>query len=767
MANINLQNSKPSTVLVPANYPMEPTPGKISILFEANKTNLYHKFNAKNYDGGNVLFGSNQPYIYRYPDDPPSSLRQLGGRGLPLGLGVDDVLRVTKFLGSGRGLLFVAKQFTLQGSAAFDETNLYNPTEIILSAASNLTGGFLERPKRHIDKSGGLLGGLAALVGIGISRGSPPPSTVAAGNGKGGSSEGSLFGGFSLLGGGGNNRETEVLPIQNYGNATGMLRAKSANKAKSILQAKLGIDSGGGGGGIFGFIKGLAKSMFPQVFGSDKQNYKQRADELAYDWMVTQWNTVTSKGLVSVKPSGLKLSFMGINLKKPSSSELKKINKEEYPQKYFNIDGLPNKYDSLISTPEDDSHPLTSSFIAINAAVKTSDRRSNVINKDTVTKTNNELKQMLDKTRYNSVYKVNFTNKNTFLLSSGETTKQGYDRLYDIAKTPYNMGNAPNGVEKEYTRDNIKTLDSIINSSRNCGLAGKNRADKINTITILGGDRQIEKKNQLLSNYTEWKPYEDDLIAFFFYDVVNEKYIPFRCTIKGLSEQNNALWDELRYMGRADSVYSYSGFTRNLSFTFTVVVNSLLELFPVWKRLNYIAGSVKPSSYVTLKQNDNSINKFIIPPMFMLTIGDMYKYQPIVLTSVGFTIPDSAIWETVPENSTENWSYLANIIQSKVPKGRIAQLPREIDVSIACNVLEKEKPVTGGNHFGHAPSDDNGVRLDDANAVFLPKTEKFSEDLRTKPLFYDYKKPNQTAVTQFAGPTYQPTIVTAIPGSIQ
>jgi hypothetical protein len=550
MANVNLQNSAPSTVKTPVNYPVVPTPGKVSLLFQENKKNLYHKFSPWDYDGGNI-FGFDQPYIYYFPDEPPSSFMTTGGRGLPLGYGINDIKRVGKFLASGRGLIFVGKQFLLQGFQPFDETNIYNPTEIVLSATSNMTGGLLDKPKRHIDKSGGLLGGLAALVGVSVSRGSPPPSTVAAGNGQGGSTQGSLFGGFSLLGEG-SNRETEVLPVQNYGNGTGLLRAGTANKARSILQQKWGMDSGGNGGGFLSFLKGIAKSIIPQAFGADKQNYKQRADDITYEWMVNYYNTYTAKGLAQgTSKSGLSVGFMGINFKlgSPSSvsSLISKNSSDLFKMNYYkDINGQSKTYEKDGAYfVNDDNYKSQTEDIHKQWKSKQKDT-------PTTTKVNENLKKVIDKINFGDVYTVSFDNKDTFLFSSGEPSKQGYERLYDIAGSPYNLKNNKNSVESAYSDGNIRTLDSIINSSKNYGMAGNSRVDRINTLTVLDKDKKI--KDVLLTNYTEWKPYEDDLITFFFYDVVNEKYIPFRATIKGLTESNNALWDELRFMGRADSL---------------------------------------------------------------------------------------------------------------------------------------------------------------------------------------------------------------------
>lgn len=734
MANINPTDSKPSLVKVPTNYPMVPQPGKISLLFEANKKKLYHKLSPWDFDSGNY-FGSNQPYIYYYPDDPPSSFMTTGGRGLPLGYGVNDLVRVSKFIASGRGLTFVTRQFMLQGFQKFDETNLYNPTEVIISAASNLTGGLLDKPKRHIDKSGGLLGGLAALVGVSVSRATPPTSTVAAGNGQGGSSQGSLFGGFSLTGGG-SNRETEVLPVQNYGNATGLLRAGTANKARSIFQQKWSTPSGGSGGGFLGFLKGIAKSIFPQSFGADKQNYKQRADDVAYEWMVKYYNDYTAEGLArGIQNSGLSVGFMGINLfKSPSKTATTQVSdsKNLFKLKYYkDANGESKIYikdGSYFNSNDDYKSELEVRF---DNGKGNFNKLNDVSKADTpASQINESLKRVISNIGNSQIYTTNFDNKDTWLLSSGQPSKQGYDRLHDIAKTPYNMKNNPNSVESAYYNGNVRTLDSIINPNKNYGMAGNGRPDKINTLTVLDKDKKI--KENIIAGYTEWKPYDDDLIAFFFYDVVNEKYIPFRATVKNLSEANNALWDELRFIGRADSLYSYTGFTRNLSFNFTVVINSLVELYPTWQRINYLASAVKPSNYTKKSQNDGVLNRFIIPPMFMLTIGDLYKYQPIVITTVSINIPEGSSWETIPENSIEDWSYLAKIIKStKVTKEKIGQVPREIEVSIACNVLEKERAKVGGNHYGHSPIREDEIDyLVETNSDYLQVPDEFSKNIR-------------------------------------
>jgi hypothetical protein len=63
------------------------------------------------------------------------------------------------------------------------------------------------------------------------------------------------------------------------------------------------------------------------------------------------------------------------------------------------------------------------------------------------------------------------------------------------------------------------------------------------------------------------------------------------------------------------------------------------------------------------------------------------------------------------ENSEQDWSYLNNIITWTGSKGKIAQFPREVDVSLDLTPIFKERPITGMANFGHAPRDLNNYGL--------------------------------------------------------
>ncbi len=182
--------------------------------------------------------------------------------------------------------------------------------------------------------------------------------------------------------------------------------------------------------------------------------------------------------------------------------------------------------------------------------------------------------------------------------------------------------------------------------------------------------------------------------------MVNTKYIPFRASIKGLSESGNGSWEEMPFIGRGDKLYSYNGFNRNLSMNINVVIGSVIELAPTWQRINYLTTLIKPANYTTSKYN-GAMNRFMVPPMVMLTIGDLYKDQPVLIQTITMTVPDDAIWETQNEFNISEWEYLVNYI--KAPGVIYGQLPRTIDISLGLILLEKERAIVGGANFGHAP----------------------------------------------------------------
>ena len=200
-----------------------------------------------------------------------------------------------------------------------------------------------------------------------------------------------------------------------------------------------------------------------------------------------------------------------------------------------------------------------------------------------------------------------------------------------------------------------------------------------------------------------------DIIFFYFFDLINEVYIPFRATISSLSDQHSADWEDINYLGRADKLFLYKGFSRDVSFSFTVYANSAIEMLPMWNRINYLVGLTKPSKYtgkaeITNEEATGEVtgkeSKFIYPPMITLRLGDLFYDQPCVISSVGVNVPDDTNWESLRTDEYYYDSSPTNRIKISGTKSR--QLPMKVDVQVQLKLMEKRQALGSDGHYGNS-----------------------------------------------------------------
>jgi hypothetical protein len=720
----NISTIRPDAIPVPLGYPTTPQPGKIQLLYDKNKHDLYHKLSPYGYD---TFLGikTRQPFFYTYADDKIGTMQEMVSRELPFASSVTDAQRMIKFIGSGPGIIWLGKQFLLQTGNAFNETRLFNPTSPIVAAGMGITFGLLGRPLRHIDISSvsGLVGSiLGPTIGSAVGAITGNKDTAPAGT-------------VGLAG----------LAANNQSAGKGLLRAGTANAAKVTLQNKWDGPSGGKGIGLGSFLSSTIKSLFGNFLPQRQSGVLYRSDENTYELMLGSysgndgyfsyqgataffdgvmqfWYAGSSQGAGSMRPGGKlplnhKKIYVGptrLSLQVPNSNfQIPGIGSVGYdatptggPLKYGDFVGKTKKADWV------GSDMLIQHSFYVDEGNKYPSKQTDK-QADSVVETKNSLQRVIDQLQSSGVYSVKSTPESSVLIFN--QAKIGYDRIVGMKKPKDPETNYQYSVLKEY-RDNIRVLENQHTNNpkeNSLKMASSRQFDGLNTLTVLDGDKSIKKENQKIAGWTNWQPYKDDLIAFYFYDVVNDKYIPFRATIRGLQETDSANWEELSFIGRADRLYSYSGFNRSLSFSFTVCINSIIELAPTWQRINYLMSLVKPSSYTRnskLQPEADIYTRYMVPPMVMITIGDMYKNQPIVLAGVGLNVPETALWETLNEENSSEWSYLANYIKSPNLGKLYGQLPKTVDLSVNAYVLEKERAIVGAAHFGHSPHTENYIK---------------------------------------------------------
>ena len=113
-----------------------------------------------------------------------------------------------------------------------------------------------------------------------------------------------------------------------------------------------------------------------------------------------------------------------------------------------------------------------------------------------------------------------------------------------------------------------------------------------------------------------------------------------------ITDNMSAGWDSFKYLGRAEEFYNYTGFNREVSFSFTVVAQSKPELSLMYQKLNYLQSSLTP--------NYNSTDGFMRGNIHQLTLGGYFYEQPGVLTSLNYTMPQDSPWEiAIPADSAD------------------------------------------------------------------------------------------------------------------
>ena len=137
----------------------------------------------------------------------------------------------------------------------------------------------------------------------------------------------------------------------------------------------------------------------------------------------------------------------------------------------------------------------------------------------------------------------------------------------------------------------------------------------------------------------------EDFIKFRIRDAVNGKYIIFPALISGITDNSAAETTSFSYIGRADKVYVYGGYTRSISFTVQIVSQREEDIPIIWEKINYAKGLTLPQYKQFFSKTDVTDNTRPVAPIVYLTLGDMFNNAPGFFTSVNLSIPENSTWE--------------------------------------------------------------------------------------------------------------------------
>lgn len=169
-----------------------------------------------------------------------------------------------------------------------------------------------------------------------------------------------------------------------------------------------------------------------------------------------------------------------------------------------------------------------------------------------------------------------------------------------------------------------------------------------------------------------------DLVKFRFEIIDNTSpghstFLHFRAFLGAINDNFKSEWDSTKYVGRGEKFYNYTGFSRDISFSFKVHPQSRAEMRSIYQKLNLLAASLAPDYR----------NGYMKGNLIRLTIGDYLYIVPGFITALTYNIPEEAAWE-IALNSPEGGSDLG-----------LLETPKYFDVNVSFTAIHDFAPQLG------------------------------------------------------------------------
>lgn len=215
-----------------------------------------------------------------------------------------------------------------------------------------------------------------------------------------------------------------------------------------------------------------------------------------------------------------------------------------------------------------------------------------------------------------------------------------FDKIDDQGYIPLKNEGTPRESTVGQTNTNHNEL---INSNAGFDYTNGQAVDKINT--LFGG--KLKASSPVTSSIEESQTIDtdtdkvfNDLIKFRFKIISPQTteggqptvtHLNFRAYLDSFGDNYSSNWNSFKYIGRAEDFYTYSGFSRNIDFSFKVAVLSKNEVDPLYQKLNKLVGQLAPT-YVG--------DSFMRGNFAAVTIGDY------LLNQTGFFNSINLSWNT-------------------------------------------------------------------------------------------------------------------------
>tara|TARA_R110000868_G_scaffold69101_2_gene203825 strand:+ start:158 stop:1846 length:1689 start_codon:yes stop_codon:yes gene_type:complete len=376
-----------------------------------------------------------------------------------------------------------------------------------------------------------------------------------------------------------------------------------------------------------------------------------------------------------------------------------------YSSKISRTGGISDNASSLYGIDYDDTQNLLS-YLGGPQSINTSAKTKIKIIGDGYGKPNDRTTNKQVKLDAEKIYS-NFGNtSNNELLLNIKDAKIPLDpaktKIFDPFTPPepqrkVNNSTLLSGLNRSYNPNiDVFNIEKTYKTSYSASSDGQNLLDplSLNTFGITlnsflpGPDVQknVDRVKEIRQTIEEYK--KQDLVKFYFelidndYDI-NNTFLFFRAYINTLNDNFKAEWMPYKYVGRAESFYKYSGFSRDSSLSFTIYAHSREEMAPIYSKLNLLLGTTAPSYSGAGLMRGNFIK---------ISIGDYLNDVPCIINNINIRPSFDAGWD-LNRDATGSMYMETNIEY-------LGQLPRMIDVDMTFTPVHTFVPQNTSIYVG-------------------------------------------------------------------
>ena len=273
-------------------------------------------------------------------------------------------------------------------------------------------------------------------------------------------------------------------------------------------------------------------------------------------------------------------------------------------------------------------------------------------------------------------------------------------------------------INTDSGEDLIPSTDySTFNRERQIGQGGYQGSVTTYKGNFKNGERILDPNIAISLDQNELGVMGEDIVDFNFTLILNDnpnddqnRLIDFKTYIENWSDSAQGEWNGIKYMGRAENLYKYNGFSRAGSVTFVVPALSRGDMISNYRKLNALMWAVAPS----YSDISTPVPGLMRGSIVNFTMGNYFRRMPCIIKSINYTEVEGMGWDINRDTLGQIFPINNDLYVGQLPKGIRVQVeftplhnfvPRYGEAFIGQDSIYAP-PITGKSIW---KTDDNGI----------------------------------------------------------